>query len=68
MAPRWFVSRFVSGCHRSAGCRLWAMGHWPLTTGREKVAGIPSFAFRMSLPKVYPLVFLGCVWYNYDLC
>lgn len=27
MAPRSFVSRFVSGCHRSAGCGLQDMGN-----------------------------------------
>lgn len=52
MAPRWFVSSFVSGCHRSAGCGLqamyglWAMGHWPLAMGREKVVGITLLPFE----------------------
>jgi hypothetical protein len=27
MAPRLFVSRFVSGCHRSAGCGLQDIGY-----------------------------------------
>lgn len=52
---------------RAAGYGLWAMGHWPLAVGREKVAGITSLLFRGG-SKVCLFVILGGVWYKCDLC
>lgn len=58
------VSFRVATGRRAAGYELRGTGHWPLA--REKVVGIPSLPFES--PKVYPLVFVGCVWYNRGLC
>lgn len=34
MAPRLFVSRFVSGCYRRSGCGLQDMGYGTLAIGQ----------------------------------
>lgn len=66
MAPRWFVSSFVSGCHRSAGCGLqamayglWDIGRWPWAVKRSWVS---RYRLSNGFSKVCSLLFIGYVW------
>lgn len=63
MAPRSFVSRFVSGCHRSAGCGLQDMGNGTSACGHGplKGRGYPVVDFRMRTHGFCTKVLLGCV-------
>lgn len=64
------VSFRVARGGRAAGCRMWAMGLWPLARGREKVVDMPSriVDFATSPPRVCPSGFLGRAWHSYDVC